>query len=411
MDVVHPRCAGIDIGKRSVSVCVRVAGKGRQEATKTVTTWPATTVSLLLLRDYLIAQQVTAVAMEATGDFWKPVYYVLEDAGFELIMANARMVKNIPGRKSDVNDSTWLAELAAHGLIRSSFVPPPPIRELRDLTRARTTLTRERGRAVQRLESVLEDAGIKLGGVASNLTGVSSLSMIQAMIEGERDPAILANLAQAGLRRKIPELTAALTGRFDDHHGFMAKIYLDAIAHYDDQIEQLSTRIEAVIGPFRWFTDLIRTIPGVGERTAQVITAETGADMSVFASAAHLASWAGVCPGHNESAGRVKATHTRHGNPYLKGALGIVALAITHTKGSHLAAKYRRLAGRIGAKKALVAIEHTVIVTIWHMGTNRTAFTDLGPDYYARHHSPERAREQAVDMLKRLGFNVQLTAA
>ena len=237
------------------------------------------------------------MVMEATGDYWKPFYYLLEDAGFEVMLVNARQVKNLPGRKSDVSDATWLAQLGAHGLVRGSFVPPAPIRQLRDLTRARTMMTRERGREIQRLEKLLEDAGIKLSSVASDITGVSGRLMLQALIDGQRDPAVLADLAKRRLRAKIPELTEALTGRFSEHHAFLARMYLDVIDQRTRQIEELNTRIEVVMEPFRSFCDLIGTIPGIGQRCAEVIVAETGADMSIFPTAAHLASWAGHLPG------------------------------------------------------------------------------------------------------------------
>jgi transposase len=301
-------------------------GGGRRKTVETVRTWGSTTNAVLALREHLINEQVTLVVMEATGDYWKPFYYLLEDAGFEVMLVNARQVKNLPGRKSDVSDASWLAQLGAHGLVRGSFVPPAPIRQLRDLTRARTAMTRERGREIQRLEKLLEDAGIKLSSVATDITCVSGRLMLQALIDGQRDPAVLADLAKRRLRAKIPELTEALTGRFSDHHAFLAGMYLEAIDQRSRQIAELTARIEVVIEPFRAFCDLIDTIPGIGERCAEVIVAETGADMSIFPTAAHLASWAGTCPGSNESAGRVKSTATRPGNPYLKAALGAAAL-------------------------------------------------------------------------------------
>jgi transposase len=244
------------------------------------------------------------------------------DAGFEVMLVNARHVKNLPGRKSDVSDAAWLAQLGAHGLLRGSFVPPAPIRELRDLTRARTMMTREPGREIQRLEKLMEDAAIKLSSVASDITGVSGRLMLQALIDGHRDPAVLANLAKRRLRAKIPKLTETLTGRFTEHHAFSARMYLAAIDQRSQHIADLTARIEVLIEPFRSFCDLIRTIPGIAERCAEVIVAETGADLSIFPTAAHLASWAGTFPGSNESAGQIKSTTTRPGNPYLKAALG-----------------------------------------------------------------------------------------
>ena len=290
MEVIHRRCAGMDVSKTDTKVCVRVAGSVRRATAETVSTWGATTNQVLALREHLIEQGVTLVVLEATGDYWKPFYYLLEDAPFELMLVNARQVKNLPGRKTDVTDAAWLAQLGAHGLVRASFVPPAPIRELRDLTRTRVMLTRERGREIQRLEKLLEDAGIKLSSVASDITGVSGRLMLQALIDGQRDPATLADLAKRRLRAKIPELTEALTGRFGEHHAFLAAIHLETIDQRTRQVAELNQRIDHAIAPFRSFCDLICSIPGIGHRTAEVIVAETGADMSRFPSPKQLAS-------------------------------------------------------------------------------------------------------------------------
>ena len=328
MDVVHARCAGVDVSKRDAKVCVRIAGAGpRGGAQETVTTWRSMTNQILALRDHLLEQRVTCVVMEATGDYWKPFYYLLEDASLEVLLVNARHVKNLPGRKTDVSDAAWLAQLGAHGLVRGSFVPPEPIRRLRDLTRTRTGLTRARAQEIQRLEKLLEDAGIKLSSVATDLTGVSSRAMLEALIGGQRDPAVLADLAKRRLRSKIDDLAEALTGRFSEHHAFLVRLHLDLIDSHTRAIEELTGRIEVVIEPFRAVRELIVTIPGVSTGVADVIIAETGADMTRFPSADHLASWAGTCPGSNESAGRIKSTKTRPANPYLKGALGVAALS------------------------------------------------------------------------------------
>lgn len=328
MDVIHARCAGLDISKKDAKVCVRVAGAGRRKTIETVTTWGSMTNQILALREHLIEQQVTCVVMEATGSYWKPFYYLLEDLdGMEVMLVNARDAKNLPGRKTDVSDATWLAQLAAHGLLRASFVPPEPIRELRDLTRTRTAITRERSREVQRLEKLLEDAGIKLSSVATDITGVSGRAMLAALIEGQRDPVLLADLAVRRLRNKTPELVEALTGRFREHHAFLARMHLNLIDQHTAAIGELTERIAVLIEPFLGFHQLICSIPGISTLVADVITAETGADMTQFPTAGHLASWAGVCPGHHESAGRVKSTKTRPGNRYLKGALGTAAMA------------------------------------------------------------------------------------
>ncbi len=345
MEVIHPRCAGLDISKKDAKVCIRVAGGGRRGATETVTTWGSTTNRILALREHLTAERVTCVVMEATGDYWKPFYYLLEDLeGVEVMLVNARDAKNLPGRKTDVSDAAWLAQLGAHGLLRASFVPPEPIRELRDLTRTRTAITRERSREVQRLEKLLEDAGIKLSSVATDIVGVSGRAMLEALIEGQRDSAVLADLARKRLRTKTPELVEALHGRFREHHAFLARTHLDLIDQHTAAITRLTARIEVVIEPFRGFRDLICSIPGIGTTSADVITAETGADMSRFPTAGHLASWAGVCPGHHESAGRVKSTKTRPGNPHLKGVLGTAAMNAARSKDTYLGVRYRRLA-------------------------------------------------------------------
>jgi transposase len=407
MEVVHPRCAGIDISKKDAKVCVRVAGAGRRRTVETVTTWGATTSRVLALREHLIDAQVTCAVMEATGDYWKPFYYLLEDAGFEVMLVNARQVKNLPGRKSDVSDAAWLAQLGAHGLVRGSFVPPEPIRQLRDLTRTRTSVTRERGREIQRLEKLLEDAGIKLSSVASDITGVSGRAMLEALMAGQRDPAALADLAKRRLRSKIPQLTEALEGRFSDHHAFLTRIHLDLIDHHTQAIDELTARIEEMIKPFGGFRDLICSIPGVGTGVADVIIAETGADMSRFPTAGHLASWAGTCPGSNESAGRVKSTKTRPGNPYLKGALGAAAMSAAQGKDTYLAAKYRRIASRRGPMKAIVAVEHAILIAIWHMATTGAFYDDPGGDYYTRLH-PDRTKIRALTQLRDLGYDVTL---
>jgi transposase len=382
MEVVHGRCAGLDVSKKDAKVCVRVAGAGRRKTVETVTTWGSTTNQVLALREHLIAEQVTCAVMEATGDYWKPFYYLLEDAGFEVMLVNARHVKNLPGRKSDVADATGLA---------------------------RTAITRERGREIQRLEKLLEDAGIKLSSVASDITGVSGRAMLEAMIAGQDDPAALADLAKRRLRLKIPALTEALTGRFTEHHGFLARVHLGLIDRHTSAIEDITARIEVVIEPFQGFRDLIATIPGIGPlvAVADVVVAETGADMTRFATAGHLASWAGTTPGHNESAGRVKSTKTRPGNPYLQGSLGAAAMACAQNPGTYLGARYRRIASRRGPMKANVAIQHTMLIAIWHMGRYGTLYEDPGADFFTRLHA-ERARNRALHQLEAMGYQVTL---
>ena len=407
MDVVHERAAGIDISKRDAKVAVRVPGKRAGTFQTTVTTWGATTARVLELVDFLEAQRVTTVVMEATGDYWKPFYFLMEGR-LPVMLVNAKQARNIPGRKTDVSDAAWLAQLASHGLLRSSLVPPEPIRQLRDLTRARTIATRDRTRVQQRLEKFLESSGIKLSAVVSELTGVSGRLMLDALIDGERDPVMLADRAKGVLRNKIPQLQDALVGRFTEHHAFMVREYLTQIDAQTAMIDRLTERIEELIDPFRAARDLLVTIPGVSTVVADVVIAETGADMTVFETAAHLASWAGVCPGQNESAGKVKSSHTTHGNRYLKGAIGTAALSASRSKNTYLAARYRRLVSRRGPMRAIVAIEHTILTAAWHMLRNGEAYDEPGTDYYTRR-DPQRTRNRAIRDLEALGSQVVIT--
>lgn len=410
MEVVHPRCVGMDVSKRDAKVCLRIQGRGSRPTSSRVRTWSSMTRQVLALRDHLIDQRVTRVVMEATGDYWKPFYYLFEGAPFETVLANPVRVKAIKGRKSDVSDAAWLADLGAHDLVQGSMVPPEPIRRLRDLTRARTTLVQQRTEEYQRLEKLLEDAGIKLTSVASKLTLVSSRAMLEALIAGERDPVVLAELAKAKLRNKIPALQEALVGRFDEHHGFLARMRLDLIDHHSAAIEDLTARIEVMIEPFRGFRELICTIPGVSTLIADVVIAETGADMSVFPTPQQLASWAGVAPGSNESAGRKKSGTTRPGDAWLKGALGQAAEAASRSKGTYLAAKFQRIVKRRGKKRALVALERSILTSIWHMAATGEVYNDLGADYYRRL-DPNRTRRHAIAQLEALGYTVTLQEA
>src|SRR5574340_184742 len=407
MEVVHPRCAGIDISKRDAKVCVRIQGSGSRPTSATVTTRGAMTNQILALREQLLAEKVTCVVLEATGDYWKPYYYLLEDT-LTVMLVNAHDARNVPGRKSDVSDAAWLADLGAHGLLRGSLVPPPPIRRLRDLTRARTAITRDRARAVQRIEKVLEDSGIKLSSVATDIMGVSGRSMLEALIAGEAGPSALADLAQRRMRSKIPALTEALTGRFTDHHGFLIRMHLDLIDRYGQALGELDDRITEAMGPFRPARDLLTSIPGFSTTVAEVFLAETGGDMRVFPTAGHLASWAGTAPGSNESAGRVKSTKTRPGNRHLKGALGTAALSVSRSTGTYLAAKYKRIASHRGPMKALVAVEHAMLVAAWHMLTNGDFYRDPGADYFTRR-VPAKTKARAVGQLEALGYRVTLT--
>lgn len=407
MDVVHERAVGMDISKRDAKVAVRVPGKRAGTFTTTVTTWGATVGQILELIEFLDAQRITTVVMEATSDYWKPFYFLMEDR-LPVMLVNARQARNIPGRKTDVSDAAWLAQLAAHGLLRASFVPPEPVRQLRDLTRARAIAVRDRTRQVQRLEKFLESTGIKLSAVASELTGASSRAILNALVAGERDPQALAGLAKGTLRNKIPQLTDTLRGRFTEHHAFLVGEYLTQIDTATGMIDRLTTRIEDQIAPFRSARDALTTIPGVSVTVADVIIAETGGDMTVFETPGRLASWAGVCPGQNESAGRVKSAHTRPGNKYLKAALGVAALSASRSKGTYLAARYRRIAVHRGPIKAVVAIEHTILIAVWHMLRNGEIYLDPGSDHYTRL-DPQKARNRAIRQLQNLGYDVVIT--
>jgi transposase len=408
MEVMHPRCAGIDVSKRDAKVCIRIQGGGNRRTSSTVTTWGAMTNQILALCDHLAAQQVTVVVMEATGDYWRPFYYLLE-TDFEVLLVNAGSVKNVPGRKSDVSDAAWLADLGAHGLVRASFVPPEPIRQLRDLTRARTHITRERTREIQRLEKQLEDSGIKLSSVATDITGVSGRLMLQALIDsqGTADPAVMADLAKRRMRSKIPVLTEALNGRFTAHHAFLTQLFLDRIDGHTRDIAALSERIDGLMKPFLPARELLQSIPGFSQIIAEIFIAETGGDMTQFPTPERLASWAGVSPGSNESAGRVKSTKTRPGNRYLKGALGVAALNQAKSKNTYFSAKYRRLASTRGPMKAIVAVEHAMLTAAWNMLTNAEFYRDPGADYYTRH-DPAKTRARAVRQLEALGYQVSI---
>ena len=409
MDIVHERAAGLDISKRDAKVCLRVPGQRAGTYTSRVTTWGATTRQILELRDVLEREHVTTVVMEATSDYWKPFYYLLEET-LPVMLVNAKAARNIPGRKTDVSDAAWLAQLGAHGLLRGSFVPPEPIRELRDLTRARSIAARDRTREIQRLEKFLEGSGIKLSSVVSDLTGVSSRAMLEALINGERNPEVLAGLAKGTLRSKIPDLVDALTGRFKTHHAFMARLHLDQIDAQSRIIDALTDRIEEAMAPFRAAREFLATIPGVSLKVADVIIAETGADMSRFETPGRLASWTGVCPGSNESAGRIKSAHILPGNKYLKAALGTAALAASRTKDTYLAARFRRIAARRGPMKAVVAIEHSILTAAWHLLAEGECYADPGADHFTRL-DPIKAKNNAIKKLNSLGFDVTITPA
>jgi len=410
MDTLVERCGGLDVHKAQVTATVRIDERGGQREQHTQT-FATTTRGLLALVDWLASWRVTRVGMEATGVYWKPVYYQLEDA-FETWLLNAQHLRNVPGRKTDVADSVWIAQLVAHGLVRPSFVPPAPIRELRDLTRYRKSITEERTRAVQRLDKVLQDAGIKLTSVASETLGVSARLMLEALIAGTHDPDVLAELARGRLRAKLPALREALEGHFRTaHHGLMIAQVLAHVDFLDESVATLSARVEQVIAPFSQQVQLLCTIPGVGQRTAEAIIAEIGVDMTRFPTAAHLASWAGMCPGNNESAGKRKTGRTRKGDPWLRKALTEAAKAAARSNDTYLSAQYHRLRGRKGPAKATGAVRHSILVAAWHILHKQVPYTELGGDYFDRRRDPERETRALVRKLQRLGHTVTLADA
>jgi transposase len=400
------RCAGLDVAKDEVVACVRVPdGQGgrRQE----VRTFPTFTSGLEALADWLTAEGVTQVVMEATGQYWKPVWYVLEEAGFQLLLVNARHVKILPGRKTDVCDAAWLAELLEHGLLRGSFVPPAAIRQLRDLTRYRKRLIQTHSAECQRVQKTLEDAGIKLDSVAADVLGVSGRAMLAALVGGERDPEVLAELARGRLRTKLPQLRQALRGRFSDHHALLLRLALAHLEHLEGAIAALDTEVDQVISPFARARDQLDTITGVGKRAAETIIAEIGVDMAVFPTAGHLASWAGRCPGNNLTGGKRRSGRPTKGNRWLGEVLTECAWAAARSRDTYLAAQYWRLARRIGKKKAAMAVGHSILVIAWHLLANDCDYQDLGGDFFVRRDA-DRARQRAVAQLQALGYRVTL---
>jgi transposase len=405
MDTFYPRCAGIDVHKGNVVVCVRCSdrpGKVFEE----VRAFSTMTSDLLALADWLASHGVTHVAMESTGVYWKPVFNILEGS-VAVILVNAEHIKQVPGRKTDVKDCQWIAQLLQHGLLKASFVPPAPIRELRDLTRQRTQLIQEKSAAANRIQKVLEDANIKLASVATDVLGVSGREMLEALIAGETDPVKLADLARKRLREKIPALRQALQGRVTDHHRFLLRMHLDHVTHLEELIGRLGARIEEALVPFAPAQQRLQTIPGVNQRVAETVVAEIGTNMEQFPSAEHLASWAGMCSGNHESAGKRRSGRTTKGDRWLKRILVQAAWAASHTKGTYLAAQYRRLAKRRGCKRALVAVGHTLLVIMYHVLKRGTTYQELGADFLNRL-EPARLTRQLVKRLEALGHKVTL---
>jgi len=419
MDLIYRSCAGLDVHKKTVQACVRQVSAGGQVHTET-RLFGTMTRDILALGDWLAQWQVTHVAMESTGVFWKPIWNLLEGR-FELVLCNAREVKQVPGRKTDVKDCQWLAQLMQYGLLKASFVPSRPLRELRDLTRQRVQLVNEHTATANRLQKVLEDANVKLSSVATDVLGVSGRDMIRALIAGEEDPARIADLARRRLRNKLPELTAALEGTVDDHHRWLLQMYYEHLTHLEEMIARFEARIDEMLQepalnaacsggdvlPFPDAVRLLTTIPGVDECLAEAILAETGTDMSRFPGPDNLCSWTGICPGNNESAGKRHSGRTTKGNRWLRRALTQAAWAASHTKDTYLSALFRRLAARRGKKRAVVAVAHSILVAVYYMLTRGETYQELGSDYLDRLH-PERLARSLTKRLETLGFAVTL---
>jgi transposase len=413
MDVIVDRCAGLDVHKKKVMATIRTPNGrgGRAQATREFATF---TGRLVELRDWLAAEGVTQVAMEATGVYWKPVWHVLEDADFELLLVNPAHFKNLPGRKTDVKDSEWLAQLLECGLLRGSFIPPADIAKLRDLTRYRTKIIGERVRETQRIQKLLEDAGIKLDSVATDVLGKSARRMLEALITGERDPEVLAEMALTRMRPKIGVLREALVGRFDDHHAVLLRMHLDHVDQLTTLESRLDDEIDRLMAPFAEAATRLLSIPGVGKRVAEVIVAEIGVDMSRFPTDKHLASWVGLCPGHHESAGKRRSGKARKGNPPLRSAMCEAAWAAAHGKDNYLAAQFRRFKRRFGTKgetKAIFAVAHTMIVIVWHLLADDVTYDELGADFFERRINTEARQRNLVRQLEALGHKVTLQPA
>lgn len=394
MEVLHPRCAGLDVHKDTIVACVRCVSP---PAHHEVRSFDSTTRGLLELADWLASHGCTHVAMEATGVYWKPVWHMLED-GFELVLANAQHIRNVPGRKTDVNDAMWIADLLAHGLIRSSFVPPAAIQELRDLTRTRKQLVREISQHSLRIQKVLEDANLKLGSVLSNVLGCSGRAMLEAIVAGESDPHRLADLALGNARKKTTELREALRGRITPHHRTMLKLHLDVITALERTLAELDAAVGKALTPIRQGCRLLTTIPGISDVTAQVVVAEIGVDMSRFPGSGHLVSWAGLCPRNDESAGKRRSTRVRKSGTWLKTALVTAAWSAVRVKNSYLHAQFLRLKARRGAKKAILAVAASMLTAAYFMLRDGVEYEDLGSDHFDRHDKDQTIRR----LLKRL---------
>jgi transposase len=406
MDVVVERCAGLDVHRDNVVATVRVPSADQHRYDRQTRTFKATLAGLAALRAWLEGWAVTLVGMEATGVYWMTVFQALEDR-FECWLLNAHHLRNVPGRKTDVKDSEWICDLVAHGLVRASFVPPPEIRRLRDFTRLRKAQVNERARVIQRLEKVLQEAGIKLTSVASGPYSKSARAMLEALLSGISAPEQLAELAKARMRQKIPQLREALANRFQiEHHGILVAQLLAHIDTLDQAIANLDEKISAMLAPHQRIVELVCTIPGVAERTAQVLIAECGLDMSQWPTVGHFASWAGMCPGNRQSAGRQRSGHTRPGPHWLREALTESAKAAARTKGTYLAAHHAQLRGRRGEAKATGATRHDILVAYYHIVRDQVPFRELGPDWQRRRYSPEHRARRLQRQLESLGYSV-----
>ncbi len=406
MQVLHPRCAGLDVHKDFVMAAVRLAEAGgvRCEVRRFETTTPG----LLALGAWLAECGCTHAAMEATGVYWKPVWHVLGDGDLTLVLANAAHVKNLPGRKTDVADASWLAELLAHGLIRPSFVPEPATQALRALLRTRKQLVREQASHVQRLQKTLEDANLKLASVLTDVMGLSGRAILEALVAGERDPDRLLALVHPRVKAEPARLRAALTGRVTDRHRFLLRLHLGQYDALAAALAEVDAEVERDLDPFRDAVRLLRTIPGVGDLAARAIVAEIGTDMGRFPTAGHLVSWAGLCPRNDESAGKRRSTRLRHGAPWLKTTLVQCAWAAARKKGGYLQAQFQRLRARRGPKKAICAVAASILTAAWHMLRNGTLWRDLGSDHFHKR-APEQQAQRLARQITKLGFTCTIT--
>ncbi len=406
MQVIHPRCAGLDVHQKTV-VATMMLTQEDGSVQKEQHTFLTMTPDLLALDDWLEKHQITVVAMESTGVYWRPVFNILE-SGRTIILVNARHMKAVPGRKTDLKDSEWIADLLRHGLLQASFIPPQPIREVRELTRYRKTLVQERADEINRLQKVLETANVKLASVATDVLGKSGRHMLSALAEGEQDPAVLADLARGRLRAKLPQLRQALDGRVHDHHRILITRILAHIDFLEGSLHKLEQEIEERLRPFEEAVELLRSIPVLQETAIRTIVSELGTDMDRFPSDKHLASWAGVCPGNYESAGKRMSGKTTHGNAYLRAVLCEVAWVIAYTKGTYLSAYYHRIAHRRGKKRAILAVAHKLLIIIYHVLKTKKPYTELGEDYFEQIDSA-RIQRRAIQRLEQLGYDVTLT--